>query len=302
VQDFEFFEPRTVEEACHLLAQFQGKARPLAGGTDLIVDLKVKKLTLEAVVNLKKIEGLNRITFNPGEGLRIGALVTWTQILDSQAVGEHYSVLRQAAETMGSMHVRNLATLAGNICHASPAANGSIPLLLYEAECEIQGPEGARVTPMERLLVGVNKTTLQSGEILTGIRIPLPPAKSKGVYYKFALRRAVDLGIVGVGTLVTTENGFFEDVRIALGAVAPKPFRARGAERVLLGKGIEGQLIRKAAEEASSECSPVTDIRASKEYRVELIKELTSRAIRESLPEYALARLGDSLRGCRIIS
>jgi CO/xanthine dehydrogenase FAD-binding subunit len=285
MRDFELFEPKTVEEACHLLAQFKGEARPLAGGTDLVVELKGGWLAPAALVNLKKIEGLHKIVFNPRDGLRIGASVTWTQLLEFDPIALHYDVLRQAAETMGSMQVRNMATLAGNICHASPAANGAIPLLLYEAECRVQGPEGVRLLPVEKIFDGVQKNTLQNGEVLAEIRVPMPPAGAKGTFYKFAPRKAMDLALVGVGVLIRERKGLFDEVRIALGAVAPQPFRARQAERTLLGKGVDDQIIREAAEEASLECSPVTDIRASREYRMDLIKELTYRAIKESLAQ-----------------
>jgi carbon-monoxide dehydrogenase medium subunit len=130
---------------------------------------------------------------------------------------------------------------------------------------------------------GVQKNTLRKSEVLTEIRIPVPPFGANGAYYKFALRRAMDLAVVGVGVLVTTRNGAFGDVRIALGSVGPKPFRARRAERVLAGKGIDDQVIRVAGQTAATECAPITDIRASKEYRTEMVKELTYRAIKESL-------------------
>jgi len=283
MKEFELYEPKSVEEACRLLAKFRGRARVIAGGTDLLVELKSGQLNLAAVVNLKGIKGLNKITFTRKQGLRIGALVTWTQLLDSKPVSRHYPLLRKAAETLGSVQIRNVGTLAGNISHASPAANGPIPLLVYEAECVVQGPNGSRVIPVGKMFGGVKKNTLRRNEILTEIRVPVPPPGATGTYYKFALRRAMDLAVVGVGALVRTGNGSFDDVRIALGSVGPKPFRAGRAEKVLTGKVIEDQLIRDAGETAAAECAPITDIRASKEYRIEIVKELTYRAIKEGL-------------------
>ena len=277
---FDFYEPKTLEDACSLLDKFNGKAGVLAGGTDLLVHLKERSIKLAGIINLKKIKGLDKITFNQKDGLRIGALVTWTQLLDSEPVSTYYPVLRKAAETMGSMQIRNVATLAGNICHASPAANGPIPLLLYEAECRVQGPQGERSIPIEKMFAGVQKNSLQSGEILAEIRLPLPLSQARGTYYKFAMRRAMDLAIVSVGAMVKTDNGAFDEVRIAIGAAASTPIRARQAEKVLVGKDIEDHVIREAAEVAAGECSPITDIRASKEYRIELVKELTYRAVK----------------------
>jgi len=283
MKNFELFEPKNIEEACGYLAKYRGRARVLAGGTDLLVELKGGRLELAAMVSLKGIKGLNKITYTRKEGLRVGALVTWTQLLDSKPVSRNYPLLRKAAEKMGSFQIRNVGTLAGNISHASPAANGPIPLLLYEAECVIQGPNGTRVIPVNKVFGGVQKNTLRKSEVMTEIRIPTPPSGANGTYYKFALRRAMDLAVVGVGALVTTRNGSFDDVRIALGSVGPKPFRARRIEKILSGKVIGERLIREASEAAVAECAPITDIRASKEYRIELIKELTFRAINESL-------------------
>ena len=284
MKEFELHEPVSIEDASRLLAKFGGRGRILAGGTDLLLELKRGQLNLAAVISLKEIKGLNKIRFTRKEGLRIGAMVTWSQLLESKPVSRNYPLLAKAAEKMGSMQIRNVATLAGNLAHASPAANGPIPLLVYEATCVIQGPNGRRVIPVEKIFGGVQKNTLRRSEILTEILVPLPPAGTRGTYYKFGLRQAMDLAVVGVGTLVKTKNGVFDEVRIALGAVEPKPFRVKKAERLLKGKKIEDRLIRDAGETAVIESAPITDIRASMEYRIELIKELIYRAINESLP------------------
>ena len=283
MKEFERVEPKTVEEACRKLAEFKGKARPYAGGTDVLVELKQGRLKAKALINLKKIKGLDKIHFSSKEGLRIGALVTWTQILESKAVASHYPLLRKAAESMGSVQIRNVATLAGNICHASPAANGPIPLLLYEATCLVQGLKGERIIPIEKLFAGVQKNTLKGDEILTDIRVPLPEDGARGIWIKFSQRKAMELATVGVGVLAWTKNGLCQEARLALGAVAPKPFRAGKAEKILTKKKIEEDRILKAAAMAVEECAPITDIRASKEYRIELVKELVFRALKESL-------------------
>lgn len=283
MKEFERVEPKTVEEACRKLAEFKGKARPYAGGTDVLVELKQGRLKPNALVNLKKIKGLDKIHFSSKEGLRIGALVTWTQILESKSVVSHYPLLRKAAESMGSVQIRNVATLAGNICHASPAANGPIPLLLYEATCLVQGLQGERIIPIEKFFAGVQKNTLKGDEILTEIRLPLSEDGAKGIWIKFSQRKAMELATVGVGVLAWTKNGLCQEARLALGAVAPKPFRARKAEKILTKKKIDEDRILKAAAMAVEECAPITDIRASKEYRIELVKELVFRALKESL-------------------
>jgi len=283
MKEFEFYEPKRVEEACGLLAKYRGRARILAGGTDLLVELKRGQRNLSALINLKKVKGLDKIRFTKKEGLRIGAMVTWAQLLDSKPVYRHYPLLRMAAEHLGSMQIRNAATLAGNIAQASPAANGPLPLLVYDARCEIQGTNGGRSIPVEKMFSGAGKNALRRGEVLTEICVPVPPSGIKGTYYKFALRRAMDLAVVGLGVLVRTRGGTFDEVRIALGSVAPKPFRAKNAEKILKGNKIEDTLIRKAGETAAAQCSPITDLRASKEYRIELVKELIYKGIKESL-------------------
>lgn len=281
---FDLYEPESIEEACAMLGKGNGKAGILAGGTDLLVELKSGLLNLTKVINLKKIKGLDHISFNPKEGIRIGALATWTEILESANVAAHYPVLKQSAQVMASAQIRNIATLAGNICHASPAANGPIPLLLYKAECAVQGTAGKRTVPIREMFAGARKNALKPGEILVEILMPLPPESSTGgSYEKFATRKAMDLGIVGVGALAGVNGGSFNFVRIALAAVAPTPIRAGKAEEFLKGKPVEDDLIRKAAEIAPGECSPISDLRASREYRLELVKELTYRAIKNCI-------------------
>jgi len=281
---FDLYEPESVEEACAMLKKGNGEAGILAGGTDLLVEMKSGRFNLRNVINLKRIKELDYISFDPKQGMRIGALATWTQILDSAEVAAYYPVLKQSAQVMASTQIRNMATLAGNICHASPAANGPIPLLLYEAECTIQGMAGKRTVPIGGMFAGVQRNSLRPGEILVEIYMPMPPESStRGSYQKFATRKAMDLGIVGVGALATVNNGSFDLVRIALAAVAPTPLRAGKAEGFLTRKGTEDDLIREAAEIASKECSPISDMRASKEYRTELVKELTYRAIKKCI-------------------
>lgn len=282
MKPFDYYQPRRLNEACSLLYKFDGQAKVLAGGTDLLVELKNGAIDVVGVINIKKIKGLDKITFKGDEGLRIGALVTWSQLLESKSLNNDFPLMMKAAETMASIQIRNVATLAGNICHASPAANGAIPLLLYEAECLIEGGRGKRSVPIEQIFEGPQKNSLKKDEILTEIFIPLPPSQIRGNYFKFSLRGAMDLALVAVGALVKIEKGIFREVRIALGAVAPTPFRARNTESFLKDKAVDDRVIREAAEVVANECDPITDIRGSKEYRIELVKELTYRVIKEA--------------------
>ncbi len=283
MENFEYFEPRTLKEAVGLLVKYKGGARLLAGGTDVMIEMKGGYVKPKYLINLKKIKGLDKISFSKKEGLRIGALVTWSTLLSSKPINQYYPVLRETASLIGCPQIRNIGTIGGNICHASPSADSAPALMIYEAQCVVAGPGRERIIPIEKIFTGVQKISLKKGEILTGFRLPTPDTGSKGCYLKFSPRRAMDLPIVGVGVLVTESNGTFQDVKIALGAVAPTPIRARRAESFLFGKPVNDQSIRKAAEEAVMESKPITDMRASREYRLGLVKELTYRAITLSI-------------------
>jgi CO/xanthine dehydrogenase FAD-binding subunit len=283
MENFEYFEPRTLKEAAGLLVKYKRGARLFAGGTDLTIEMKEGYVKPKYLINLKKIKGLDKISFSKKEGLSIGALVTWSTLLSSKPINQYYPILRETASLIGCPQIRNIGTMGGNICHASPGADSAPTLMIYEAQCVVAGPGRERIIPIEEIFAGVQKISLKQGEILTGFHIPTPDTESKGCYLKFSPRKAMDLPIVGVGVLVRTSNGTFQDVRIALGAVAPTPIRAKKAERFLSGKTIDDDTIRKAAEEAANESKPITDMRASREYRLGLVKELTYRAITLSI-------------------
>lgn len=284
MEDFEYIEPKSLQEAVALFAKFKNKAKLLAGGTDLIVALKNGRIKPKYLINLKKIKGLNRIRFNNKEGLRVGALVTWTEILSFQPIARFYPLLREGASVIGCPQIRNLGTIGGNICHASPAADSAPALMLYGAKCLISKQGRDWVIPVEEIFGGVQKISLKPGEILTEFRLPPPDPGLRGCYLKFSPRKAMDLPIVGVGVLVSAEKGTFQDVRIALGAVASTPIRAQKAEKLLSGKPISAEWIRKAAKEAATESKPISDLRASAEYRRALVQELTFRAISRCIP------------------
>jgi CO/xanthine dehydrogenase FAD-binding subunit len=283
MENFEYVEPKTLKEAVRLLVKYKKGAKLLAGGTDLMVGMKDGSIRPKYLINLKKIKGLDKISYSKKKGLSIGCLVTWTNILSSKPVLQYYPILWEAASLIGGPQIRNMGTIGGNICHASPSADSAPALMVYGAQCMIAGPGKNRVIPVEEIFGGVQKISLKDGEILTGFRLPTPDPESKGCYLKFSPRRAMDLPIVGVSVLVGTSNGTFQDVKIALGAVAPTPIRAKKAERFLSGKAIDGDTIGKAAEEAMMESKPITDVRASREYRLGLVEELTYRALKLSI-------------------
>ncbi len=274
LKEFEYLKPDSIKEIISILSQFGEKAQILNGGTDLIVGMRDKIIQPEYLVDIKAIPQLNRITYNKQDGLNIGATVTLNEISNSKVVQTHYPILVKACKTVGSYQVRNRATLVGNICNASPAADTAPPLLVLEAKVNIIGPTGEKIVPINQFFTGVKKNILKKGEIVTSITIPPIKGKWVGVYLKQGRKKEVDLATVGVAVVCIRD-----EVRIALGAVAPVPVRAFKTEELLKGKTIDESLLEKAGKSALTEVSPISDIRSSQEYREEIIKVLVRRAI-----------------------
>ncbi|MFH1939245.1 MAG: xanthine dehydrogenase family protein subunit M [bacterium] len=275
MKKFEYLRPDSIKETISILSQHGERARILNGGTDLIVEMRDKIIQPEYLVDIKAIPQLNRITYNKQDGLNIGATVTLNEISNSKVVQTHYPILVKACKTVGSYQVRNRATLVGNICNASPAADTAPPLLVLEAKVNIIGPTtGEKIVPINQFFTGVKKNILKKGEIVTSITIPPIKGKWVGVYLKQGRKKEVDLATVGVAVVCIRD-----EVRIALGAVAPVPVRAFKTEELLRGKTIDESLLEKAGKSALTEVSPISDIRSSQEYREEIIKVLVRRAI-----------------------
>lgn len=232
---FEYFAPKTVEEACSLLTRYSGQAHVLAGGTDLLVRMKQRKITPRFVINLKTIPDLDYIRYDETEGLRMGALVTIQSIKTSTIIRRKYNILNQAASGESTVQIRNQATIGGNLANASPAADGPVSLIALGAKVIIARTGGERAVVLEDFFTGPGQTLLQAGEIITEIQVPSPSPQSGGVYLKHSIRGA-DIAIVGVGVVVTLDGESCKDIKIALGAVAPTPIRARKAEDLLREK------------------------------------------------------------------
>ncbi|MDP2728338.1 MAG: xanthine dehydrogenase family protein subunit M [Dehalococcoidia bacterium] len=280
---FEYLEAGTVKEAVSLLDRYGSEAQAIAGGTDLVVQMRYREMAPKYLVNLKVIPGLDYIVEDNG-GLRLGALTTIRSIETSPIIRERFSILAQAAHLLGSVQVRNLATIGGNLCHAAPSAETAAPLLALGAKAKIVGPAGERTVPLEEFFLGPGQTVLKGAEILTELQIPSPAPRSAGVYLKHSIRKAMDIAFIGTGAVVelAKEDGVCQDIRIALGAVAPTPMRARRAEALLRGKKLEETLLREAGELASQECSPISDIRCSAEHRREIVKVFVRRATQQA--------------------
>ena len=278
---FDYLEPTTLEEAVSLLGKYNGKAKLIAGGTDLLVQIRAKSIAPEFVIDIGYIPGLDYIKYDAARGLSIGALTTIRAIELSDEIRQRYPILSDAAATLGSAAIRNVATIGGNLCNAAPSADNAPPLIGLSAKARIIGPGGERTVPLEDFFVGPGSTALKTGELLVEIQVPVPPPGTKGAYLKHS-RSPVDLAIIGVAVIMTLGSGeICQEVKIVLGAVAPTPMRAKKAEEILIGKKVEPTLIEKAAGVAAEEARPITDVRASAGYRREMVKVLTGRAIRQ---------------------
>lgn len=279
----EYFAPKTLQEALELLRQEGSQARFLAGGTDLLLAMREKGWRIDSLINLKRIPGLRGIQPGPGGGLRVGATTTLCEIENSAAVRRACPVLSEAAGTIGSVQIRNLGTIGGNVANASPAADMAPALLVVDAEMEILSRSGGRMVAADRFFTAPGKTVMEQEEILAGILIPPSAAGTKAAYLKFAPRQAMDIAVVGVAVALSLDgDGGCRDARVALGAVGPTPMRARRAEAALIGELSEGCLER-AAGEACAEAKPISDVRASGSYRRHLVGVLLKRAVKLAL-------------------
>ncbi|MFO1363962.1 MAG: xanthine dehydrogenase family protein subunit M [Burkholderiales bacterium] len=276
---FEYHEPASLDEASALLVRHGADASLLAGGTDLLVEIKEHLRWPQHVVNVKKIPGLAALEYDERNGLRFGALVTARAIETAAVVRARYAGLAQAARELGSIQVRHRATVVGNICRASPSADTLPPLIADGASVRIHGPAGGRTVALEDFFIGPGRTVLAPGELVTEVVVP-PPAPRTGKHYiKHGRRKAMELATVGVAVALTLERDACRDIRIALGAVAPTPIRARAAEAALRGRALDGGTIAAAARTAMGECRPISNVRGSAEYRREMVGVLVARAI-----------------------
>ena len=282
---FDYLEPKTIEEAVSLLSKYDGRAKVIAGGTDLMVEIRNKAIKPGYVVDIAGISGLDYIKYNNKQGLRIGALTTIRALETSTEVQHRYPVISQAASQLGSVAIRNVGTIGGNLCNAAPSAEMAPPLIALGARVKIRAANGERIIPIEDFFTGPGQTVLKPNELVTEIQVPDLPPRSGGVYIKHSIRKAQDLAIVGVGAITTMDKDVLSDVKIALGAVAPTPIRAKKAEEILKGKKPESDLLEKAGLAASQEASPIDDVRGSAEYRRKMIRVLVKRAIKQAVEQ-----------------
>ncbi|MFH1954600.1 MAG: xanthine dehydrogenase family protein subunit M [Pseudomonadota bacterium] len=279
---FEYFTPPSIDEACRLLKEMGDGAMVMAGGTDLLVRIHHRLIRPKAVISLKKIEGLNRITFDPKQGLTIGATALLADVAEHSVILKKYPAVAYAAQETATVQIRNMGTVAGNLCNAAPSADNAPTLMAMGAEVALASTEGVRKLPLDQFFRGPGLTAMEQGEILTTISVPLPSPFSGASYKHISPRGKVDISAVGIGAMVIMDGDICKDARIVLGAVAPVPMRAGKTEKLIRGKRLTQELMARAGIQASKESKPITDVRASSEYRRKMVEVLTGRALWEA--------------------
>lgn len=307
MKKFDYFKPKTLEEALALFTKYGEKAKWIAGGTDVMVMMKQKSMAPDALVSLKGIPGLDRIQFNGS--LSIGPMVTHRAIETSEIIRKHFSALTDAADYLGSVQIRNVATIGGNICTAAPSADTATPLLVLGTKVKIKTLKEERIVSIEEFFKGPGETVLKPGEIVQELLIPKPLPNTGSAYFKLQRRLALDLPLLGVSVLLSLDKNkitctdmlctaspissilhkmeedtiICKEVRIALGVAAPTPWRAVKAEGLLRGKNLSDELLEEAAETAAAEAQPRDSLRGEAWYRRDMIKVMVKRMAMKSI-------------------
>lgn len=278
-----YLAPTSLEQAAEVLKS--GEVTILAGGTDLMPQSQAGRVKFKpTLMNIRRIPELKGIALDSGE-IRIGALTTITELMENALVRQHLPVLVEAGDQFASDQIRNAGTLGGNVCNASPAGDTLVPLLVLDAKAELaskaDGTLRSRVMPLADFFVGPGRTRRTAQELLTAVRIPVPPESFVARFHKFGTRPALDISAISIGIAAVVKNGALSQVRIAFGAVAPTPVRGPATEKALEGRRLTAETIEAAAEAARDEVKPISDLRATAWYRKELIHNLTRRMLED---------------------
>ena len=281
--NYEYHAPETKAEVLELLNKVGGNAKILAGGTDLVIMLKEKMIAPEHVINVSEIEELAGIEFT-ADGVEIGACTKIADIGASKELDKDYHALCFAADQIGSYQVRTMATIGGNVAHSLPAGETHTPLAVLDAEVVIESVDGERRVKLEDFILGNRMNVLAENEMITKIFLPAQPAHSRAEYGHIGLRKAmeIDCAIMSVRITLEDDKKTIKDVKMAMGSVAPKPLISEKAPEILVGKELTDELIEEVSEAAMSEAKPISDIRASAEYRRDVIGALAKRLVKDA--------------------
>jgi CO/xanthine dehydrogenase FAD-binding subunit len=282
LKPFDYVAPSSLAEGAKLCGSHPA-ALLLAGGTDLLVQLRAGRKTSDLVIDVKRIPELNEIRYDPGEGLTLGAAVPCYRIYADNGVRGAYPALCAVAELIGGIQIQGRASIGGNVCNAAPSADAVPILIALGATCRTLGPQGAREIAIEEFHTGPGRNVLMPGELLVSLHLPPVQARSGSRYLRFIPRNEMDIAVAGAGVAVTLENGVFRSARIALSSVAPTPLYVREAGDWLAGKPVNAESIQTAAELAKAAAKPITDMRGTADYRKHLCAVLTRRALESAI-------------------
>lgn len=282
MHELHYEAPTSLDQAIGLLAAAGDDGRMLAGGTDLIIQMRAGVREPGQVIDAKKIPELQTLSYDAQSGLRLGAALACCEIIDNPTVRQHYPGLVEAAGLIGSDQILARASVGGNVCNGSPAADTTPALIALNATCHIAGPNGTREVAVEDVVTAPGQTALAADELLVEFRIPAPPAKAADCYQRFIPRNEMDIAVVGVGSCVALDGDTCSAARIGLGAVAARPLLAEEAGAALVGKPLDAAAIDAAAKLAQAAASPISDMRGTAEFRTHLVGVLTRRTLEEA--------------------
>jgi aerobic carbon-monoxide dehydrogenase medium subunit len=280
LHEFQYESPSTLDAAIKLLSTFGQKARPICGGTDIIIQMRAGMRRPECIVDVKQIPELTQLKFDPKTGLRLGAAVSCVDFYENPAMQKHYPGLTEAAHLIGSVQIQNRASIGGNLCNGSPAADTTPALIALGAVARIAGPKGTREVAVEKFVTAPGRTVLEPGELLVELLIAPPKPHSSDAYLRMIPRNEMDIAIVGVGASVRLDGDRCTAARIALAAVGPTPIFAAKASESLVGRKLDDAAIERAAMLAIEAASPIDDMRGTGEYRRHVTGVLTRRTLK----------------------
>ena len=285
MKPFQYRAPASVGEAVALFADAGTKARPLAGGTDLLVQMRRGLYDLDLLVDVKKIPELNQIAFDLIDGLTIGAAVSCARLCENADVQEVYPALIDAASIIGGTAIQGRATIGGNLCNAAPSGDAIPAMIVLGATCTIAGPNGTRTVPVRDFCLDPGQTILEQGEMLVSIHFPAPVPSSGACYLRFIPRHEMDIAVAGVGAwvLLSEDHSLIADARVALGAVSPRPLLVEAAGMALISETPSTEMFAEAARLAQGAAMPITDVRGTDAQRRHLVGVLVRRALRRAV-------------------
>jgi CO/xanthine dehydrogenase FAD-binding subunit len=285
MKDLDYAAPKTLAEAVAILNERGDKARVLAGGTDLIVQVREHRRDLDVMVDIKHVLEVMELSYDPAKGLVVGAAVPCCRIYENAAIAKAYPGLIDAVSLVGGIQIQSRASLGGNLCNSSPAADTIPVLIALEGTCDIVGPSGSRSVPVEQFCTAPGRNVLQRGEMLVRLRFPAPKANTGASYLRFIPRNEMDIAVVGAGVSVQLDESKTRCVsaRVSLGAVAPTPLLVAGAAAALVDGTLTEQHVEKAAVAAQAVAKPISDMRGDADYRTHLVGVLVKRALQTAI-------------------